>query len=597
MGLPSRWSNFGYYGVLVCLGLSFLLPMLMRFGNKLLRKEEGSYRPRTQYGLLTRCVALLMAAVFLIGVDSVRNLAEGAVSYSQLSTTQWAKGDTTIAYTYDNNGSLETKTSTGTETKAITYDYNLQNRLERVSTDYQNGTVEITDYTYSDNGIRVASHGWTEVNGQSQNDDVYKTYLIDPFNHTGYAQVLEETIDDGSSTLKTITYTIGDDVIAQAKTDWTLNGSDWEVDTQYETEYLLYDGHGSTRQLADGAGAITDCYSYDAYGVMLGGNPTSTSPAATNLLYSGEQFDTDLQQYYLRARYYNPSNGRFNRIDPFAGNSSDPQSLHKYIYAHNNPINSIDPTGMMEFSIGGLVSAVTTRAILISSIYIGSNTLYNVGSFATADKISKNHYEPSGRWITSMAGLAFGFGPAGGVFGVTTARGTSTGRAIVGVIGGCGLVFPISKAKAGVKYLLDHKSDLAAAIRANWNQNPLDNGHRVVNNILKGFRSFSQDIGAEFKQASIGGGLIGGNGIVMNANYAYNVVGLSVGGGGTIQGTNVGVFGETFLGLSLSSGLTGVVSVGGGMTLSFASTPTGMITVGVSVFVPTNMEDWGLGDL
>ena len=28
--------------------------------------------------------------------------------------------------------------------------------------------------------------------------------------------------------------------------------------------------------------------SYDAYGVMLGGNPTVTSPAATNYLYAGE---------------------------------------------------------------------------------------------------------------------------------------------------------------------------------------------------------------------------------------------------------------------------------------------------------------------
>lgn len=88
------------------------------------------------------------------------------------------------------------------------------------------------------------------------------------------------------------------------------------------------------------------------------------------------------------------------------------------------------------------------------------------------------------------------------------------------------------------------------------------------------------------------------NGIVMNAFQAEDVVGLSVSSGETVQGVNVGGFIETFFGLSLREGrLTGAVSVGGGMTLSFASTPTGMITVGVSVFVPTNMEDWGSGDL
>jgi len=80
---------------------------------------------------------------------------------------------------------------------------------------------------------------------------------------------------------------------------------------------------------------------------MLGGNPTRSAPPATSLLYAGEQFDLDAQQYYLRARYYNPLNGRFNRMDPFAGNNHDPQSLHKYLYANANPINRIDPSALL----------------------------------------------------------------------------------------------------------------------------------------------------------------------------------------------------------------------------------------------------------
>jgi RHS repeat-associated protein len=331
--------------------------------------------------------------------------------------------------------------------------------------------------------------------------------------------------------------------------------------------------------------------------MMLGGNPTDASPAATNLLYTGEQYDANLQQYYLRARYYNPSNGRFNQLDPFAGNYSDPQSLHKYLYCHANPVNAIDPSGMFEFNIGGLLNAITTHAILISCLYMGANALYNLASFATADMISKNHYEPSGRWITSTAGLALGFGPIGGIYSLMTARGTSTGKAIVGAFIACGLVFPVSKVKDGVKYLLEHKSDLADAIKANWNQNPLDNGLKVVNIILNGFRNFSQNIGAEFKQGSFEAGLMGGNGIVMNAPYAGDVVGLSVGGGGTIQGVNVGVYGEAFFSFTLSEGFTGVVSVGGGMTLSFATKPTGLTTVGISLFLPRNMKDWGIADL
>jgi len=66
--------------------------------------------------------------------------------------------------------------------------------------------------------------------------------------------------------------------------------------------------------------------------------------------------------YYLRARYYNPSNGLFNRVDPYSGNHSDPQSLHKYLYCHANPINNIDPTG--EFTMKGLCISMAIGAII-----------------------------------------------------------------------------------------------------------------------------------------------------------------------------------------------------------------------------------------
>jgi len=50
-------------------------------------------------------------------------------------------------------------------------------------------------------------------------------------------------------------------------------------------------------------------------------------------------------QQYLRARFYDPASGTFNRLDPFAGNLADPQSLHKYLYAHANPVAFSDPSG------------------------------------------------------------------------------------------------------------------------------------------------------------------------------------------------------------------------------------------------------------
>lgn len=92
---------------------------------------------------------------------------------------------------------------------------------------------------------------------------------------------------------------------------------------------------------------------------MLGGNPTATSPAATNYLYTGEQFDEHAQHYYLRARYYNPLNGRFNRMEPYAGSPQDPQSLHKYLYCHANPVSYRDPSG--KFALMTLTYSTKTK--------------------------------------------------------------------------------------------------------------------------------------------------------------------------------------------------------------------------------------------
>ena len=61
--------------------------------------------------------------------------------------------------------------------------------------------------------------------------------------------------------------------------------------------------------------------------------------------YRGEQYDSDLGLYYLRARYYNPATGRFLSRDPEEGKIKIPATLHKYLYAGGDPVNRIDPRG------------------------------------------------------------------------------------------------------------------------------------------------------------------------------------------------------------------------------------------------------------
>jgi RHS repeat-associated protein len=173
-------------------------------------------------------------------------------------------------------------------------------------------------------------------------------------------------------------YTIGHDVFLE-----TVAGN--------QLRHLLIDGHGSTRQLVDAFGNVIQhgqtpqIFAYNPHGFTL-------AQALTTHLYSGEQTDALTGLQYLRARYYNPATGTFNRLDPFAGNMQDPQSLHKYLYTHGDPANAVDPTGMF---IGGLsVALISTSlrtaqnfgyaALMTTGVYAAIGALGGAGTYAFA---------------------------------------------------------------------------------------------------------------------------------------------------------------------------------------------------------------------
>ena len=85
-------------------------------------------------------------------------------------------------------------------------------------------------------------------------------------------------------------------------------------------------------------------------------------------LDTGEQFDPDLGFYYLRSRYSNSETGRFWTMDSYEGAPDDPVSLHKYLYAQDNPINRIDPSGNLDFSIGSLQVSIGIQSYLGATI-------------------------------------------------------------------------------------------------------------------------------------------------------------------------------------------------------------------------------------
>jgi len=127
--------------------------------------------------------------------------------------------------------------------------------------------------------------------------------------------------------------------------------------------YLLYDGHGSVRQITDSDSEVINDFGFDAYGNLL----YYTSAPQTALLYTGEYYDSVLRMQYLRNRWTDPSTGRFNRRDEYPGSAFDPLSFHKYNYTHCNPINAIDPTGKSELSTVGQMMTFAIMSIMISA--------------------------------------------------------------------------------------------------------------------------------------------------------------------------------------------------------------------------------------
>ncbi len=151
-------------------------------------------------------------------------------------------------------------------------------------------------------------------------------YLVDDQSPSGYQQVVAEFNSLTSAPLRTYAYGL-------SLIDIVGGGT---------TSYALTDGQGSVRALfSDNASAsITDNYDFDAYGVLT----ASTGSTVNNYRYTGQQWDPDLQLYYLRARYYAPTLGRFWSSDSFEGTFNDPVSLHKYLYCRSTPIQSVDPS-------------------------------------------------------------------------------------------------------------------------------------------------------------------------------------------------------------------------------------------------------------
>ena len=275
-------------------------------------------------------------------LDPVGNRLSLSSSLDGVSTASGSfnADDELVGEGYDSNGNV-------TSTNGNLFAYNSQNQLVSMN----GGAVKLW---YDAFGNRVAKSA----------SGITTQYLVeDDKNPTGLPQVFEELTNGVVSR----TYTYGLQRISEEQV----------VDKQWTVSYYSYDGGGSVRQLTNVAGVVTDTYEYDAFGNTL----TTTGSTPNAYLYRGEQYDSDLGLYYLRARYYNPATGRLISRDPYPGSLLASASLHRYNYAAADPVNRIDPSGREDMlAFASITAHMAGTAAFIAPVEAAVACMLNTAS-------------------------------------------------------------------------------------------------------------------------------------------------------------------------------------------------------------------------
>ena len=114
--------------------------------------------------------------------------------------------------------------------------------------------------------------------------------------------------------------------------------------------FYLKDALGSVSTILNSSGGVLQKYDYSVYGKEFsikdgsGVDITAAPLVATSFSYTGREYEPELGIYYYRARYYDPSIGRFLQQDPGAKMSAI-TIVNRFAYVGNNPAKFSDPTG------------------------------------------------------------------------------------------------------------------------------------------------------------------------------------------------------------------------------------------------------------
>ena len=211
-----------------------------------------------------------------------------------------------------------------------------------------------------------------------------------------------------------------------------------------ERFYNVKDHLGSTRLVYDQSGTIVDRMDYLPYGEFLGSrNLSGIQEGDTRFHFTTKERDFETGYDYFGGRYLNNKLGIWNSTDPMGAMRP---GISPFNYCQNNPLNRIDPTGMLDEGdkdggFWGWLSGLFGGSTNGTDEHPGSNVAVSVLNKANAvvDKAKKQAVDTGERvvdatiQVTDAVSDGATVGAVAGV--VVTAFGAATGNPVVSAAG------------------------------------------------------------------------------------------------------------------------------------------------------------------
>lgn len=132
--------------------------------------------------------------------------------------------------------------------------------------------------------------------------------------------------------------------------------------------YPITDHQHTVWAVTDSAGAMQASFDYLPFGGLLA--EQGSAAAAWLFRYAGKEWDADLGLYDFGARLYDPAVLRFVTPDPAR------QYASPYVFASNNPLNMMDPSGNIsvwaQVGIGAAMVVLAIAGIALSVVTFGA---------------------------------------------------------------------------------------------------------------------------------------------------------------------------------------------------------------------------------